>query len=75
MLLSVAYPLATEGATMPENTQRDGFVIRSLDTNEEVDFVSCTYDEPVRERVERGMFMRIDLSRFYMFDTRRGANR
>lgn len=48
----------------------DGFVIVDLDTNEPFDFIASTYDGSMRERVERGLLMRVDLDRFYVADQR-----
>jgi hypothetical protein len=55
---------------MNSTEQRDGFVIYKLDTGEETDFIACTKDGRMRERVEEGLAMRIDLERFYFGDTR-----
>lgn len=50
--------------------QPDGFVIVNLADETLIDFIACTKDEPSRERVERGLAMKVDLDRFYFFDTR-----
>lgn len=52
---------------------RDGFVIHTYD-GEEVDFIACTYDGRMRDRVEEGLAMRVDLDRFTFSDTRDEEN-
>lgn len=49
---------------------RDGFVIRSIETDEEIDFIRCERSGPFRDRVENGLAMKVDTSRFYWQDTR-----
>lgn len=48
---------------------RDGFVIQTYD-GEEIDFIACEYDDRMRQRVERGLYLRVDLDRFTIQDTR-----
>jgi len=54
----------------PQPFEIDGFVIYEQESGQPIDFIACTKDEPSRERVERGLAMRVDLDRFYMGDTR-----
>lgn len=49
---------------------RDGFAIYDLKTGEELDFVACSKDGRMREKVEMGLAMRVDLDRFCFGDTR-----
>lgn len=49
---------------------RDGFVICEDATGAERDFIPCDKGGSARERVERGLAMRVDLNRFFFFDTR-----
>lgn len=49
---------------------RDGFVIRTIDTDEEIDFILCNKDGRMREKVWEGLAHRVDLDRFYFTDTR-----
>lgn len=53
---------------------RDGFVITTYD-GDEVDFIACDKNGSMRERVERGLAMRVDLDRFIFADTRDEAAR
>lgn len=53
-------------------TSRDGFVIYTH-AGEEIDFIACTKDGRMRERVEAGLAHRVDLDRFYFADTRDAA--
>lgn len=38
-----------------------------------VDFIACSKDGRMREKVEMGLCMRVDASRFYFGDTRDGS--
>lgn len=55
-------------------TKRDGFSVRAIEDGKEVDFIRCEKDGRLRERVERGLLMRIDAERFYVADTRDDAD-
>lgn len=48
----------------------DGFVIYEQETGSPVDLIASTKDGSMRERVERGLVMRVDCDRFYVTDTR-----
>jgi hypothetical protein len=50
-----------------------GFVIADWDTDEVIDFVACTKQGRMREKVERGLFQRVDLNRFRIDDTHPSA--
>jgi hypothetical protein len=54
---------------MSATEKRDGFVISTYE-GQEVDFIPCTKDGRMRETVERGLAMRVDLGRFTFADTR-----
>lgn len=49
---------------------RDGFIIRDRTNGEEADFIACTMDGRMREKVENGLLLRVDFQRFYVDDTR-----
>jgi hypothetical protein len=51
-------------------TGRDGFVIRSHEDGSEIDFIACTKDGRMRDKVEMGLLMRVDPECFYFEDTR-----
>lgn len=48
---------------------RDGFAIETY-AGKEVDFIACTKDDRMRERVLRGLLMKVDDSRYLVRDTR-----
>lgn len=53
-----------------ESFKPDGFVIVEQESGEPIAFIPSNKDGRMRERVEDGLAMRIDLDRFYFFDTR-----
>ena len=55
---------------MTDKQSRDGFVIYSQEDGSEVDFIPCTKDGRMREKVDMGLLMRVDVERFYFRDTR-----
>ena len=48
---------------------RDGFIIETHE-GEEIAFIACTRDGRMRERVERGLELKVDPERFTFRDTR-----
>lgn len=54
--------------------ERDGFIIRELESGEEINFIASDYDGRMREKVEVGLFHRVDLDRYFVEDTRERAS-
>ena len=52
---------------------RDGFIIRKRDTNEEIDFVPCAQSGRARDQAISGLVRKTDMDRFYVVDTRMTA--
>lgn len=48
----------------------DGFIIVRHDADEPCDFIDCTKNGHMRDKVEDGLLMRVDFERFYAFDSR-----
>lgn len=52
------------------SNERDGFVIEEIDTGREEHFVPCAKDGRMREKVEDGLYRRVNIEKYAIFDTR-----